>query len=417
MKVLHLVGGDLSAGAARGAYWLHKALVGIGMDSRLFTNSKPIYSDPTIVYVLKSKIDKLRNLARIEIDSLPFIFYKNRKNTDFSLGFTGYDFTRSEEYKWADILHLHWINGGLVDIKHLSGVKKPVVWTMRDMWPMSGGCHYALDCTRYRVGCGKCPQLGSTRLHDITRWTVKRKRKYYPAEMTLVGISEWLSSTARESLLFKDFYILTIYNNIDTGELFPVDKLTARAILGIKTEKKIILFSASRLSSPFKRFDIFADAVRRLDTGKYFLLLFGNIEKESAIKELGFEYKAFDFLYDLISLRLVYSACDVFVATSLSEAFGKTIAEAMACARPVVCFSATGPREIVDHKRNGYKAAPYDSSDLARGIEWVLHSPDYTSLAENARRKVLREFSSTTIAKKYVGLYRKLIHEHYLGQS
>ncbi|MBW2028502.1 MAG: glycosyltransferase family 4 protein [Deltaproteobacteria bacterium] len=408
MKVLHLVGGDLSAGAARGAYWLHKALVGLGMDSRLFTNSKPIYSDPTIVYVLKSKIDKLRNLARIEIDSLPFIFYKNRKNTDFSLGFTGYDFTRSEEYKWADILHLHWINGGLVDIKHLSGVKKPVVWTMRDMWPMSGGCHYALDCTRYRVGCGKCPQLGSTRLHDITRWTVKRKRKYYPAEMTLVGISEWLSSTARESLIFRDFDVVTIHNNIDTGELFPINKRTARAILRLNTEKKIILYSANRLASPFKRFDIFADAVRKLDRRKYFFLFFGNVENDNVLRELGFEYKAFGFLYDFISLRVVYSACDVFVATSISEAFGKTIAEAMACGRPVVCFSATGPKEIVDHKKNGYLAKPFDPSDLARGIEWVLDPDNYQAVKKNARDKILDRFSSMVIAKQYLELYRRL---------
>ncbi|MBW2138632.1 MAG: glycosyltransferase, partial [Deltaproteobacteria bacterium] len=271
-----------------------------------------------------------------------------------------------------------------------------------------GGCHYALDCTRYRVGCGKCPQLGSTRLHDITRWTVKRKRKYYPAEMTLVGISEWLSSTARESLIFRDFDVVTIHNNIDTGELFPINKRTARAILRLNTEKKIILYSANRLASPFKRFDIFADAVRKLDRRKYFFLFFGNVENDNVLRELGFEYKAFGFLYDFISLRVVYSACDVFVATSISEAFGKTIAEAMACGRPVVCFSATGPKEIVDHKKNGYLAKPFDPSDLARGIEWVLDPDNYQAVKKNARDKILDRFSSMVIAKQYLELYRRL---------
>jgi len=95
------------------------------------------------------------------------------------------------------------------------------------------------------------------------------------------------------------------------------------------------------------------------------------------------------------------------------DAFGKTLAEAMACETPVVCFDATGPKYIVDHKVNGYKAKPFDIRDLANGIDWVLNlnEKEYTYLCKNAREKVLREFDSRVIAKKYIELYKEVLNE------
>jgi glycosyltransferase involved in cell wall biosynthesis len=113
-------------------------------------------------------------------------------------------------------------------------------------------------------------------------------------------------------------------------------------------------------------------------------------------------------------LRQAYSAADVFVAPSRAEAFGKTLAEAMSCGTPVVCFDATGPRDIVEHKRDGYKAVPFEPSDLARGIRWVLgQTPEaYTQLCRHARERAQRCFDSRVVAQQYAIVYRDL-----LGQS
>ena len=99
----------------------------------------------------------------------------------------------------------------------------------------------------------------------------------------------------------------------------------------------------------------------------------------------------------------------MFVAPSLMDAFGKTLAEAMACGTPVVCFDATGPKDIVDHKINGYLAKPFESEDLADGIEWVLNASNYDELCLNAREKVVREFDSEVVAKKYIKLYEEIL--------
>jgi glycosyltransferase involved in cell wall biosynthesis len=276
---------------------------------------------------------------------------------------------------------------------------------------MTGGCHTSMECKGYETGCGNCIQLHSNRKNDLSRFILKRKIKYIPKNMKVIGISNWISDNAKKSKVFNTFDIQTIFNNINLNEFFPVDKNIARNILGIKTNKKIILTGAI-INDYYKGFDKFIEAMRCLDKSKYFLCIFGGIDK-NIIESLDFEYKNFNFLYDSISIRLVYNCADVFVAPSLMEPFGKTLAESMACGIPVVCFDATGPKDIVSHKIDGYKAKPFESIDLAKGIEWVLNDSDYNELCRNAREKVLKEFDSTVIAKKYITLYKSLLANKY----
>lgn len=408
MKIMHVVGGGLSGGAARGAYWLHRGLIKSGVDSKILTNSKDTFEDFSVVSIAATKQQKLHNFIRSQIDQFPVVFYPKRKRDIFSTSFIGNDFTKHSLYEWADIIHLHWINDGFFNIKRLSRIEKPIVWTMRDMWPMTGGCHYSMECENYKMGCGNCEQLNSKKKYDLSRWVLNRKIKYYPKEMKIVGISTWISEKARESRVFRGFDIKTIHNCIDCEEFFPVNKAAAREILGIATNKKIILTGAQHIEDTFKGFGKYLEVVKNLNTDKYFLSFFGKFDIDT-IKDLGFKCKNFGFLHDFVSLRLVYSAADVFVAPSIADAFGKTLVESMACGTPVVCFDTTGPKDIVDHKENGYKAKSFDTNDLARGIDWVLDSTEYERLRQNAREKVLREFEMVKVAHHYKELYEEIL--------
>ena len=407
MNVLHLVGGPINAGAALGAYWLHDALRNSGIHSTIITNSSPLLGDDDITYIARSPKEKVIRLIRTQLDKAPAWLYRNAQTSDFSTGITGFDFTRTREFDQADLIHLHWINAGLVNMKHLARVKKPIVWTLRDMWPMTGGCHYSGDCENFKASCGNCWQLGKSGTHDLSRWVLKRKIRFVPRKTVIVGISRWLAQQARDSTIFRDFDVRVIQNNINLDQFFPVDKQTARSLLGLSTGKKIILAGAQDLRSRFKGFDKFLAAVEMLPKKDYLLAFFGNLD-ERPIKQLGFEYKSYGLLHDFISMRLIYSAADVFVAPSITEAFGKTIAEAMACGTPAVSFDATGPKDIIDHEQNGYLARPFDASDLARGISWVLQSDDRL-ISDNARKKVATMFDSRVVAARYKELYEELV--------
>jgi len=98
-----------------------------------------------------------------------------------------------------------------------------------------------MDCDRYKIGCGKCPQLGSSSSADLSRAVVRYKQRLVPASIELVGISHWMSECAKASEVFRDYSIRTISNNIDTTEFLPVDRKIARDLLSLSNGKKIVL--------------------------------------------------------------------------------------------------------------------------------------------------------------------------------
>ncbi|CAN2049922.1 Group 1 glycosyl transferase [Candidatus Magnetomoraceae bacterium gMMP-1] len=410
MRILHLIAGNLSGGAARGAYWLHRGLKNIGVESKVLTNSVDTLGDSDVATIAISKINKLQTKIYSHLEGVTTWGYRNRKNIIFSTGFWGKAFLKNNLIKWADIIHLHWINAGFINIKYIHHINKPIVWTMRDMWPMTGGCHVAkaLNCLRYESGCGKCPQLGSRHSYDLSKIILLRKKKYLPNNMKIVGISRWLSECAQKSWLFQNFDVRTISNNVDCSQFFPIDKKIARSILGINQDCKIILAGATNLNDFYKGFDKLIESINFLTIKNIHLLFFGRLSKDS-IKYLKYPYTDLGFLHDTVSLRLAYSAADVFVAPSLMDAFGKTLAESMACATPVVCFNATGPKDIVDHKKNGYRAQPFEPEDLAHGIEWILEDYEWNkALCEKAREKIEANFDIHIIAQKYKELYQEI---------
>ncbi|WP_346856196.1 glycosyltransferase family 4 protein [uncultured Draconibacterium sp.] len=412
MKIVHIIAGNLDGGAARGAYWLHRGLINLGVDSKVFTNSEITFGDTSVITITKTKKDKLKKVVHENLDYLLTLFYRKRNKDIFSTGFFGENLAKNELVKNADIVHLHWINSGFVNIKHFKKISVPIVWTIRDLWPMTGGCHIAeaLDCQNYKDACGNCKQLGSHRALDLSTIVFRRKKKIFNTNIKPVGISKWITQKANESELFKDLNTITIPNNIDTREFAPIDKLLARNLLNISTTKKIILCGATSVQLTYKGFNKYLEALKMLEREKYILAFFGKLDDET-IKDLGFEYLNFGYLHDNIALRLLYSAADVFVAPSIMEPFGKTLGEAMACETPVVCFDATGPKDIVDHRKNGYKAKSFDAEDLKMGIKWVLENNQDNYLGKAGRIKVLQEYSIEVIAQKYIEFYQTILDE------
>ncbi|HYQ56270.1 MAG TPA: hypothetical protein VEP89_02905, partial [Draconibacterium sp.] len=203
LKVVHLVAGNLDGGAARGAYWLHTGLQKIGVNSHILTDSELTFGDANVHSVTKTKKDKLLKVFRENVDYLYTLPYQKRSIDLFSTGFWGIDLKKQEILKDADIVHLHWINSGFVNIRQLKDLTAPIVWTIRDLWPMTGGCHIAeaLGCEYYKEQCGYCKQLGSSRKNDLSRKVFNRKKKYFGGNIHPVGISNWMSEKVKESAL------------------------------------------------------------------------------------------------------------------------------------------------------------------------------------------------------------------------
>lgn len=412
MRVLHLVGGDLSGGAARGAYWLHNALLEQGVDSWLLCDTASrIGNEENVSFFCDGYSEKIKKACRILSERMILSFFNAKKKNGmlFSSGIFGVDFTKHPLYLEADIIHLHWINGAYISPSIFRKIKKPVVWTVRDMWPFSGGCHYSLGCDKYKTKCCLCPTIDSSRHYDISTYIQKMKRKYInKLNITAVGISNWISDCIKESLIFSGKNVITIPNTIDSDLFKPVEKRIAKDFFSIKN-KSIIAVGAQNTEDLYKGMDELHNALCSLkNKNDYHILIFGNTNKKYW-DTTGISYTLLGFLNDIYSLQLVYSAADVFVAPSKYEAFGKTIAEAMSCQTPVVAFNTTGPIDIIDHCINGYLAEPYSYIDLAFGIEWVVNNSKKLNMGGNAREKIETVFSPTITASAYISLYDSLL--------
>ncbi len=414
-KILHLVAGSLGGGAARGAAWLHNGLLAQGVESRILTSGPPV-DDPTIFTLESGGRGKLKRMLRTELDRLAIgTLYREAKGRGVSAGLFGYNVMRSEHYDWAEILHLHWINQGAFNVAALHDCPKPIVWTLRDMWPMTGVCHYAIDCDGYKTGCGACPQLGSKARQDLSRFLARRKRKKLPANFQAVAISQWLATCAAESFVFGGRSIKTVPNCVDGQEFFPVPKSAARLALGLPNESQIVMFG-NISHDTYKGADLAISALKRLTerNSKVQVLSVGgrnDLDIPGVVHHFG-------TLRDNVSMRLAYSAADIFLTASRAEAFGKMLVEAMACATPVVAFDSTGPRDIVVNKKTGYLAKPFCPDDLANGADWILRDLDrQQELARRSRARALECFNPNVVAKAYMDIYDKCLARQFAANK
>ncbi len=423
MKILIVNTSDIQGGAARAAYRLHKALLRCGVESQMLVQKKA--SDDYTVIGPSTKIQKGFGKVRPTLDSIPTRLYKNKSKTLFSpswFGFSGI-VDKINEIN-PDIVHLHWICGGMMRIEDIAKIKAPIVWSLHDMWAFTGGCHYDEECGKYSEKCGYCKVLRSKKEKDLSRKVRERKAKIFAKidNMTIVGLSKWMHDSAKKSSLLGNKKVVNLPNPIDTDKFRPFDKQKARELWNLPQDKKLVLFGAmSATSDPRKGYGELSEALFKMNKNYDIeFVVFGSSKPLNA-PDFGFKTHYLGSLSDDVSLITLYSAVDVMVVPSLQEAFGQTASESMACGTPVVAFGATGLLDIVDHKINGFLAKPFESKDLADGIEWVLskvqgstfnvQGSELTGLRKNARDKVVREFDSKVVAEKYIELYENVKRE------
>lgn len=416
MKVLHLSTSDANGGAARGAYWMHKALQQVGVDSCMLVANKGTSDSSVIGSSGITGSEKIWNGVRQSWEYLPLKRYKNKTSALFSPAVYAKKVLKTVADIDPDIINLHWINEGFIKPELFRQFKKPIVWTLRDMWSFTGGCHYTGDCTRYHNQCGQCPVLGSTQDGDLSRQVWQRKHDAWAGlDLTLVAVSRWVADCASQSSLFRSRPIEVITNVVNSQVYRPFDKQSARQILGLPQDKKLLLFGALRATSDKRKgFKYLISALQQLAQdpvwrGQAEVVIFGADKPQQPI-DLGFKATYLGRLNDDTTLALAYSSADVTVLPSLQDAFSKMPVESMACGTPVVSFDCTGFKDAISHQIDGYRARCFEPEDLAHGINWVLSdSQRWQSLSKKARQHVEEKFNFEYQANAYLQLYQKVL--------
>jgi Glycosyltransferase len=311
------------------------------------------------------------------------------------------------------VVNLHWVPRWLDVPSFFNSLPSglPVIWTLHDLIPITGGCHYPGECDGFTKECGNCPQQKKPGRTDATyKFFHLKENLYKRANLHFVGNSEWTTAQARRSGLAKYAKsIRTIHYGLDVEQFKPVDKAVARKALRIADGKFVVGFSCLDFYESRKGADILMEALKTFPANEIVLLVLG------AGKWPASEVETIP-MGSLGSPRLqsiFYSALDVFAMPSRVETFGNVAMEAMACETPVVAYPAGGLADVVADGETGLIEPEIGSvPGLVRMLQWMRQHPaERVAMGIAARQRVIEKFPDTLMARRYTNLYHELVPE------
>ena len=443
MNIIHVSASDISCGASRAAYRIHRSLVDYGREHDLQSQMRVISKlsdDPSVIgnwpsagLTFGDRLDR-KFCGRFRS---PKGFSSANLNV-FSIAWpsTGLGEELQQLYNsdLFDLVHFHWLGDRTLSIEEIGRLSIPLVWTLHDQWAFCGAVHYtspplpgesASSDERFAAGYSPASRPAQEAGPDLNRRTWLRKRRAWRRPIHIVCPSYWLADCVRRSTLMGDWPITVIPNPIDIKVWGPCDQAQARALLGLPADRPLVLFGAMGGSAdPRKGADLLLKALQNLRTQvtgipleSLELVVFGQ-SRPAQPPDLGFPIHISGPLHDDLSLRLLYAAADVFVIPSRQDNLPNTGLEAHACGTPVVAFRTGGLVDIVDHHVTGALAQPFDPLSLAAAIRWVLEDPQRRrQLGMAARQRAERLWDPARVAGLYAGVYGHAVERGLQNRS
>lgn len=418
MKILHVSSSDSRGGAARAAYRIHNALLGNGAESRMRVLHKESDSPSVAANRTSPLSHELASRLRQRLARQKTRDFRTDSLGHLTFGHESAGLVDELNSSDADILHLHWISG-MLSIKDIGRLKKPVVWTLHDMWAFCGAEHYAPDGAdaRFRTGYLPDSRPRGESGPDLNRMTWLAKRKAWSGQrFTFVSPSQWMESCRQQSALLGGYQGHLIPYPLDaTSVWLPAAQDVARSALRLPPDAAIVLMGADGgVRDPRKGGDLLRQALQqvreRLQDRELCAVIFGQGLPDTR-DDWPCEVHWLGAVRDDRMLALAYSAADVMVVPSRQEALGQTATESLACGTPVVAFRIGGLADVITHKVSGWLANPFDVADLARGILWVIAQRRRSNtMGVLARSSVIDRYEPARIADLHHAVYANILH-------
>ena len=314
------------------------------------------------------------------------------------------------EAEAPDVVHLHCINGYFVNIyslvQWLKEKKIKTVLTLHAEFMHTANCGHALDCEKWKTGCGNCPRLRQETLSwgiDNTALSYRKMKAAFDGftdDLQVVSVSPWLMERAEQSPILADKNHSVILNGVDTEVFHRVDAAKLRKELGLGNEKIIFHATAD-----------FQDDPNHLKGGYYVLRLAERLAKDNVkILVAGDHPQGLQVPENVILLGKIadqhrlaafYAVADLTVISSRRETFSLVTAESLCCGTPVTGFKAGGPERIAISEFTRF-CDWADVDALEENVRLMLQTPDHRGeIAEAAAKKYAKE----TMCASYIDLY------------
>ena len=404
IKVAQFSTNDKRGGAAIASYRLYQGFDKIeGFSHCYFVKNKTQSNSKTIEVPTASKY-----LEKVERHINHKYIVGNRtklSDTQFSCSSSDSVMPKLDDY---DIINLHWVECflSLRNLLELTCCNIPIVWTLHDMKPFTGGCHYSSVCEQYLEGCDNCLQLANDCDKIASTILEIKKSIFCNANLTIVSPSIWLANEARKSSLFQDKRIEVIPNGIDSDIFFR--RPDAKRTFGLSEQTIVLAFGALDKGEKRKGFSKLVDALEllkpRLSGLDVVALKFGGGNDA----DFPIDTVNAGFLTSEEELSFAYSAADIFVLPSLEDNLPNTILESMSCETPVIAFDTGGARDIIN-STNGALVEKGNVAALANAImEMICNRTTITEKGRNSRLLILDRYQYTQQAEAYSNLFKEL---------
>lgn len=413
VKLVIINKSDSTGGAAVVSRRLMEAFRGEGIDARMLVVEK--LTDSPYVEVAASGFDIKKNFL---IERLK-IFMRNgfNRKTLFKIDTAtdGLPLWRHPLVENADVVLLNWINQGMLSLKGVEKILrmgKKVMWTMHDMWCMTGICHHAGECRRFMGECGDCPLLGNlARPKDLSHKTWLRKAALGDLnnKITYVAVSNWLAEKAHQSSLLRDERVVVIPNVFNLGnESGKIDR---------NDDKIRLLFGAARLDDPIKGLPVLVEMTRIIKSEhprlaeNMELVTFGGVKNPGSLRGMAIPHRHLGMVSGEENVRGVYEGADILVSASSYETLPGTLVEAQAYGCIPVSFNQGGQADITDHLHTGYIAeysedVSTSARNLARGVVWavsvLLDRQGHDAMLNDMKCAVKQKFSPEAVVRAYL---------------
>ncbi|MBM5784072.1 MAG: glycosyltransferase [Cyanobacteria bacterium K_DeepCast_35m_m1_288] len=410
MKVLQLSTYDGGQGAARATFRLHRALRDAGIDSTLRV-AQASSGDPWV----RAPRSKPRQALALLRSNASWWLQKPQRSANpvtHSVAALPSRLNRELNASGADLLHLHWLQDEFLSVEAIGRLRGPLLWTLHDSWVFCGSEHYPASAAdqRFREGYNRRNRPTGDRGLDLDRWTWRRKRRAWASllpRLQLIAPSRWMAQQAVASALLAGVPCAVIPNALPAA-FRPIPRQQARALLDWPQGLRLILFGAiDGTVDARKGWDLLAAALALLAGERSDLeavLLGQSAPAQGSTPPLPLPSRTPGRFHDDVSLALAYAAADVVVVPSRLDNLPQAASEALACGTPVVAFRQGGMGDLIEHRRNGYLAEPFDPVDLARGLAWCLDTPGLAS-----RPALLHSWSPAAVAGAHQDLYRQVL--------
>lgn len=363
-SVIHLSTSDLIGGASRAAFRMHDSLA-----------DHPKITSCMYVAYKTSSVPSITSIPRYQSRLLPLISSSTsllasaliRPPEYRSLSLSPLLFPDLSTINSYDVVHLHWLQGEFFPIWFLKLIKRPVVWTLHDLWPILGFQHYPASTTKLST------------LDSLFHYA---KHFFFPNRLSFHCTTHWSLDQFRTKPHLSKYPKYCVPYALNTSIYKPRNRDEARDAFGVPASKTVLLFGAIGGTSDLRKgWDLLLHALPIVSQNvpDLHVVILGQHSNTDLDKAIPCSYTAIPHVHDDILLSYIYSMCDLTVVPSRFETFGQLASESISCGTPVVAFKATALAHVVQDMRTGLHAQPFSSYSLAKQIVRLATSPSLLS--------------------------------------